>query len=74
MIPSTVATCLRVVWAIGGTRDRYLKHEAAQDQYLGRILCGLPVDRSEFCTVPPHCGESIKEKVVQDFENQCFHT
>ncbi len=52
--PSIASVCLRVGWSLGGVQDRYIRYEAAGDQYLGRVVAGLPLDGSEFAALPPH--------------------
>jgi hypothetical protein len=34
--PPIVSICVRAGWSMGGVKDRYLKHEKAGDQYVGR--------------------------------------
>lgn len=52
--PSMVSICLRCGWSIGGVQDRYLRYADAGDQYLGRVVAGLPVDSPLFSILPPH--------------------
>jgi hypothetical protein len=40
-------------WALGGSRDKYIKYEAAGDQFLGRTLCGLDPLSITFSISPP---------------------
>ena len=51
--PSMSAICTRAGWAMGGTRDKYIKYESAGDQFLGRTLCGLNSLVKEFSISPP---------------------
>ena len=39
--PPIVSLCIRAGWTMGGVKDRYLKYEAAGNQYVGRCACGL---------------------------------
>ncbi len=55
--PSIVSVCLRVGWSIGSIQDRYLRYEAAGDQFLGRVVAGLPLNKSDFAVLPPHFKE-----------------
>jgi hypothetical protein len=58
-----VSICLRVGWALGNVQDRYLRYEAAGDQYLGRVVSGLPYDSEQFAALPPHFWD-IDDKVL----------
>lgn len=51
--PSMSSICNRAGWKLGGTRDKYIKYEAAGDQFLGRTLCGLNSLTKEFSLSPP---------------------
>jgi hypothetical protein len=51
--PSMSSICNRAGWKMGGTRDKYIKYEAAGDQFFGRTLCGLNSLVKEFSTSPP---------------------
>ncbi|KAG6942611.1 hypothetical protein JG687_00018966 [Phytophthora cactorum] len=52
--PSIVRVCVRCGWSLGGVQDRYFRYEAAGDQYLGRVVAGLPRNSAEFAVLPPH--------------------
>ncbi|KAG6946214.1 hypothetical protein JG687_00016838, partial [Phytophthora cactorum] len=52
--PSIVSVCLRVGWSLGGVQDHYIRYESAGDQFLGRVVADLPLNRPEFATLPPH--------------------
>jgi hypothetical protein len=54
--PSIVSVCLRCGWSLGGVQDRYLRYESAGDQFVGRVVCGLPLDSCEFAILPPHAN------------------
>ena len=51
--PSGAALNLRVGWTLGNVQDRYIKYEAAGDQYCGRVLPGLPVHSYKFAIIGP---------------------
>ena len=51
--PSAAATCIRGGHSIGSTRDVYVCQEKASDEYCGRLLAGLPVERAEFAASYP---------------------
>ena len=55
--PSIVSVCLRCGWSLGSVQDRYLKYEAAGDQYLGRVVASLPLNKAEFAILPPHFAD-----------------
>jgi len=52
--PSHTAITLRCGWKQAGVENRYLKYEAAGDQFVGRAVCGLPMTDHRFATLPPH--------------------
>lgn len=52
--PPAAATHLRGGWKLEGVQDRYLRHEAAGDYYVGRTIAGLPIDDPRFGILPPH--------------------
>ena len=51
--PAMAAICNHAGWALGGSRDKYIKYEAAGDQFLGRTLCGLDPLSISFSVSPP---------------------
>ncbi|ETO78834.1 hypothetical protein F444_06330, partial [Phytophthora nicotianae P1976] len=51
--PSIVSVCLRCGWSLGGVQDRYFRYKAAGDQFLGRVIAGLPVNDSKFLQFYP---------------------
>ena len=66
--PSIVSVCLRCGWSLGGVQDRYFRYEAAGDQYLGRVVAGLPLNKSDFAVLPPHFidkNDSLGNKYVK---------
>lgn len=69
--PSLVSICLRCGWSLGGIQDRYLRYEAAGDQYLGRLVCGLPQDSHKFAVLPPHFSDEGTE-LIQDTLERTF--
>jgi hypothetical protein len=52
--PSIASVCLRVGWSLGDVQDRYIRYEPAGDQYLGRVIAGLPLNGADFALLPPH--------------------
>ena len=66
--PPQVATNLRAGWTMGVIQDTYLKYEAAGDQYVGRVVCGLPLCSAKFAVLPPQlldCSIEECEKMVK---------
>ena len=51
--PQIAAICNRAGWTMGRVKDIYIKYEAAGDQYVGRILCGLNPLKPIFAQTPP---------------------
>ena len=43
-----VATNIRAEWSMGIIQDTYLRYEAAGDQYVVRVFCGLPLASPKF--------------------------
>lgn len=51
--PSATSVYLRAGWTIEGVQSRYLRYESAGDQFVGRTICGLPIDDADFALLPP---------------------
>jgi hypothetical protein len=64
--PSMASICNRAGWKMGGTRDKYIKYEAAGDQFLGRTLCGLNSLVKEFSVSPPFFDMNASEVATID--------
>ena len=64
---SVVSVYLRAGWSLGNTQDRYIFSGPGGDETVGRVVCGLPVNDTAFCALPPHFTlsdlEVIKESV-----------
>jgi hypothetical protein len=59
--PSFPSICHRGGWAIGGVQDRYNFFQDGADQFVGRVVSGLPFHSSAFATLPPHfSSETLK--------------
>lgn len=56
--PSIISVLLRGGWEIGAVLDRYLRYSEAGDEFVGRVLSGLPLNDVMFTSPPPHCGGS----------------
>jgi hypothetical protein len=53
--PSIISIFQRLGWSIGNVQQRYIgEGEGGNDQYIGRIACGLPPCDDRFATLPPH--------------------
>ena len=51
--PAMVAICNRAGWALVGSRDKYIKYEAAGDQFLSHTMCGFDPLSITFSVSPP---------------------
>ena len=52
--PPIVALCLRIGWALGGVKDKYLFRQDAGDLNVGRRAAGLDVETTGFAISPPY--------------------
>ncbi|OQR94728.1 hypothetical protein THRCLA_22218 [Thraustotheca clavata] len=52
--PSYAAVQLRAGYPIAGVGDTNSLYEIVGDQYVGRTVCGLPINSHEFGFLPPH--------------------
>ena len=55
---------------MGVIQDTYLKYEAAGDQYVGRVVSGLPVCSARFAVLPPQlddCDVETSGALVKSF-------
>ena len=50
--PPITLICIRRVWVMGGVKDKYLKNESADDQYVGRCASGMYQLSKEFAVTP----------------------
>jgi hypothetical protein len=66
--PSIAAVCNRAGWTMGKVKDIYLQYEAAQDQYVGRIVSGLNIHSCDFSVSPPYFKADVMDdaKVRED--------
>ena len=67
--PSIIPLQLRAGWSVGGVQDRYLRFEAAGDQFVGRTVCGLPIGEATFSVLPPRLMRSaeVDEMLLMSF-------
>ncbi|RHY51693.1 hypothetical protein DYB30_013928, partial [Aphanomyces astaci] len=52
--PSIVNVCIRCGWSIGSVVERYVHYDGAGDQFVGRVVAGLPLASASFAVLPPH--------------------
>lgn len=69
--PPISSVHLRAGWKFGGVQDRYIKYEAAGDQYLGRVVSGLPITSPLFAILPPHFIDE-NSPLVKTTMTECF--
>ena len=71
--PPQVATNIRAGWTMGVIQDTYLRYEAAGDQYVGRVVSGLPICSAKFAVLPPQfhnvCETDLKNFITLSFPN-----
>jgi len=69
--PSASALLNRGGWSQGGVLNVYFQYDAAGDQFLGRLLCGLDVSSVTFAVLPPRFkaeyGEIVEELLRNTF-------
>lgn len=70
MAPSSISISLRIGWTLPGVQDHYIKYERAGDQYVGRVVAGLPIDSEQFAILPPHFRE--RDEQVTAAIRDCF--
>jgi hypothetical protein len=52
-----IAIYLRAGWSVGSVQDRYIFAGAGGDQIVGRAVCGLNINSTEFGVLPPHFSD-----------------
>ncbi|KAF1786353.1 hypothetical protein GQ600_4906 [Phytophthora cactorum] len=67
--PPAVAVHLRAGWSMGGVQDRYLRHDAAGDMFVGRTVSGLPIYSQSFNASSHFAAD---DEVVQRAKRLCF--
>ncbi len=68
--PSTPSILLRGCWALEGMDKKYVRYEAAADQFIGRILAMLDINSPSFAALCPHF-EALDETVMAAVHS-CF--
>eukprot|EP01013_Petalomonas_cantuscygni_P032228 TRINITY_DN586_c0_g1_i1.p1 TRINITY_DN586_c0_g1~~TRINITY_DN586_c0_g1_i1.p1 ORF type:complete len:790 (+),score=56.99 TRINITY_DN586_c0_g1_i1:18-2387(+) len=72
--PSMTAVCIRACWSVGQVKDRYLKLEESMDQYVGRLVVGLPADDPSFAMLPPHFDDpDVVRDTLREVFPDCTH-
>ena len=56
---------------MGAIQDTYLRYEAAGDQYVGRVVAGLPICSWKFAVLPPQIVDCDVKK-VEEIVDCCF--
>ena len=64
----------RAGWVLPGILDTYLRYDSAGDHFVGRTVCGLPLDRAEFAILPPfiNISREADEAFVAAAIHSCF--
>ncbi|RHY41911.1 hypothetical protein DYB26_009688 [Aphanomyces astaci] len=62
--PSFVSICLRCGWSLGSVFERYMHYERAGDQFVGRVVAGLPFNNAKFPVLPPHFKDTNSAAVL----------
>ncbi len=68
--PHISAVSIRIGWKQPGVQDTYLVYANAGDQYVGRIVAGLPLNSPEFTILPPFFAQVTDE--VMGALDLCF--
>ena len=53
--------------------ERYFRYENAGDQYVGRVVAGLPINKSDFSILPPHVP-TLQDEVLAGHIHQEDYT
>ena len=65
--PSIISIFLRLGWTIGNVQQRYISSgDGGQDQYIGRLACGLSPHSTDFAVLPPHFDATITDYVSEN--------
>ena len=57
--PQIASICNRAGWTMGKVKDVYIKYGAAGDQYVGRVVAGLPTQKASFACSQPLFSNSV---------------
>lgn len=70
--PPIVSICVRAGWSMGGVKDRYLKHEKAGDQYVGRCATCADQNSKDFAISPPYFDFSSLRSESEKIQTKTF--
>ncbi|KAA8490406.1 hypothetical protein FVE85_8920 [Porphyridium purpureum] len=71
---SLISILRRGGWSVGDTLGRYLRADSAGDQFVGRCLAGLPINKATFALLPPHfTTESLCNQLISTKINTAIH-
>lgn len=70
--PSQASIDLRGGWSQGKIKDVYQHSLPVGDQYVGRVVTGLPRYTTDFALLPPHFKENCNEAFITDAIQICF--
>ena len=62
--PQIAAICNRAGWTMGKVKDVYLKYGAAGDQYVGRVVAGLPTQKASFACSQPIFNNTVSAEDI----------
>ncbi|RHZ10866.1 hypothetical protein DYB31_002708 [Aphanomyces astaci] len=62
--PSLVSICLRCGWSLVSVFEHYMHYERAGDQFVGRVVAGLPLNNAKFAVLPPHFKDTNSAAVL----------
>lgn len=62
--PGIFSVTLRAQWKQGLVQEKYIKYQAAADQFCGRVAAGLDLLSEKFAVLPPHFAPN--NAVVRD--------
>lgn len=67
--PTSVSVYLRAAWSLGTTQSRYIFIGDGGDQFVGRVLAGLPITDKKFSALPPifKKGVSISDACLESY-------
>jgi hypothetical protein len=59
--PNAVTVFIRAGWTLNGVESRYALFDKSGDQFLGRVVAGLPLESVKFGSFPPHFKDAPPE-------------
>ena len=72
--PPQISVILRGGWTLSKIEKTYFRFEKAGDQYVGRMVCGLPVHSVLFAMLPPMFQDATDEErsFIDEVLRVCF--